>query len=162
MFVFEHKYAKFFNETVFTLSQDHLERIKKQRESIREVFPASPFSLAKQCQVFFFLASAKWSSSSKAAVYGGAGCLPDVDLRRFEGLVATCRHDEPVGDAMLRKLMHIAFTEWCVPSPTNFSFNCSKTAKLREPPVLETGLSTFLTRFIGHGHFWVVAVCFRS
>ena len=37
---------------------------------------------------FFFLTSEKWSSSSKAAVYGGAGSSPAVDLRRFEGLVA--------------------------------------------------------------------------
>ena len=36
----------------------------------------------------FFFTSAKWSSSSKAAVYGGAGSLPAVDLFRFEGLVA--------------------------------------------------------------------------
>ena len=36
--------------------------------------------------------------------------------------------------------MRVAFTEWCVPSPTNSPFKCSKTAKLREPPVFETGL----------------------
>ena len=77
---------------------------------------------------------------SKAAVYGGVGCSPAVDLRRFEVLVAWCRHYEPVGNALFRKLMHVAFAEWCVPSPTNSPFNCSKTAKLREPPVLETGL----------------------
>ena len=60
---------------------------RKRRESIREVFPASPFCLAERWQVFF-LTSAKWSSSSKAAVYGGAGSSPAVDLRQFEGLVA--------------------------------------------------------------------------
>ena len=63
---------------------------RKRRESIREVFAASPFCLAKLWQVFFFffLTSEKWSSSSKSAVYGDAGSSPAVDLRRFEGLVA--------------------------------------------------------------------------
>ena len=53
---------------------------KKRRESIQEVFQASPF---------VWLSDGKlWSSSSKAAVYGGAGSSPAVGLRRFEGLVA--------------------------------------------------------------------------
>ena len=93
---------------------------------------------------FFFLTSAKWSSSSKAAVYGGAGSSPAVDLRRFEGLVAWCRHDEAVGNALFRKPMHIAFTEWFVPSPMNSPFHCSETAKLREPPVQTGHLSPSL------------------
>ena len=36
--------------------------------------------------------------------------------------------------------MHVAFNKRCVPSPTNSPFKCSKNAKRREPPVLETGL----------------------
>ena len=35
--------------------------------------------------------------------------------------------------------MHVAFTEWFVPSSTNSPFNYSKSAKFREPPVFETG-----------------------
>ena len=80
----------------------------------------------------FLLTSTKWSSSSKAAVFGGAGSSPAVDLRRFEGLVAWYRHDEPVGNVLFQRPMHVTFTKWFVPSPTsptNFPFNCLKTAK---------------------------------
>ena len=38
--------------------------------------------------------------------------------------------------------MHVTFTEWFVPSPTsptNFPFDCLKTAKIRKP-VLQTGI----------------------
>ena len=60
-------------------------------------------------------------------------------------------------------LMNAAFTAWFVPSSTNSPFDCSKTAKLREPPVLETGPSQpFLTRFTGHGKFEVAPACFRA
>ena len=75
-----------------------------------------------------------------AAVHGGAGSSPVVDIRRFKGLVTWFRHDEPVGKAMFRKKKHVAFTQWFVPSPTNSPCNWSNTARLREPPVLQTGL----------------------
>ena len=43
------------------------------------------------------------------------------------------------GDALFRKLIHVAFTEWFVPSSTDSPFNYSKAAKFHEPPVFETG-----------------------
>ena len=58
-----------------------------------------------------------------------------------EGLVAWCRHDEPVGNALFWKPMHIAFTKWFVPSPMNSPFRSTARtlhAKLREP-LVQTG-----------------------
>ena len=87
----------------------------------------------------FLRPQSAWSSSSKTAVYGGAGSSPAVDFCRFEGLVAWCRHYEPVGNALFRKLMHVAFTKWFALSSTSSPFNYPKTAWFREPPVLKTG-----------------------
>ena len=65
------------------------------------------------------------------------------------------------GTPCFESLCIIAFTEWFVPSPTNF--NCSKTAMFREPPCYRNWASQpFLTWYIGDGHFWVASVCFRA
>ena len=91
--------------------KNHLVHANKQRESIREVFPGSPFCLAKHWQVF--LTSAKWSSSNKAAVYGGAWSSPAVDLRRFEELFAWCRHDKPASGTSAFPTLVASSTNTC-------------------------------------------------
>ena len=118
----------------------------------------SQCKLSKSCQHFLNLLVKKtqiWEVnvlSPRMPFYGTlslfrtsfAGCyaFPCVSLGCD---VSTCKpYDEPVGNALFRKPMHIAFTEWFVPSPMNSSFHCSKTAKLREPPVQTGHLSPSL------------------
>ena len=64
----------------------------------------------------------------------------DCACCRSSSIRRTCllHDDEAVGNALFQKPMHIAFTEWFVPPSMNSPFPCSKTAKLREPPV-QTG-----------------------
>ena len=66
-------------------------------------------------------------------------CLLSI-LVDSKDLLPDVVYNESVGNALFRKPMQVAFTEWFVPSPTNSPFNCSKTAKPREPPVLLSGL----------------------
>ena len=67
-----------------------------------------------------------------------------VRMQPYYRIHYRCRHDEPVGNALFQKPMHVAFTKWFVPSPMNSPFHCSKTAKLREPPVQTGHLSPSL------------------
>ena len=110
---------------------------------------------------FFFFLVRTCSLSSKAAVYDGAGSLLAVDLRQIEGLVAWCRHDEPVGNALFRKPMHVALTV-CTVADELFLQLLEDCKALRESSTPNWSSQPFLTRFIGHGHFWIAAVCFRA
>ena len=117
----------------------------------------------------FFLTSAKWSSSSRTAVYGGAWSLTAVDLRRSEGLVAWCRHDEPVGNALFRKPMYALSPNGLYRRrpADKLSLQLLEDCMLREPPVVQTGLLNpylpySIYRSRTHGHFGVAAVCFRA